>query len=103
MSGELKFYYDNGNWIRRDIAVEVIVNTPSEVQNYPAESAQFGSALRQNEIIDAINSLPAVSVGTGDLIRREDAIPNTCLMALCAKVTYSTSPILSRGASTASA
>lgn len=32
MSGELKFYYDHGNWIRRDIAVDVIVNTPSKEQ-----------------------------------------------------------------------
>ena len=77
--------------ISRADAINAIVNTGSKVAYRDAsESTLFGSAFRQNEIIDIINALPSAEIPTTDekhqlssetptnaptdLIRRADAM-----------------------------
>ena len=52
--------------VNRQDALEAITNTRSMVAYHDAsESVLYGSAFRQNEIIDIINALPSVEPKTG--------------------------------------
>lgn len=68
--------------IRRADAIEAIVNSKSKVTYHDAsETVLYGSAFRQNEIIDILSALPSAEATTGDY--PNDLISRSALMEYC--------------------